>query len=112
MSEELTQAVGHLLATGADPAGITAYQIAGHPNSEIQDLEASMRFVRSLGIRGMLADFSPIPGTPDGQGCRPWIDLDEPLMHNKTSFAILRLGFDQVNRLKELQKQLNRDIRL
>jgi hypothetical protein len=112
LSEELTQAVSHLLAAGAAPAGITAYQIIGHPGSEIQDLEASIRFVRSLGIRGMLADFSPIPGTPDGQACSPWIDLDEPLMHNKTAFAILRLGLDQVNRLKALQRQLNRDIRL
>jgi radical SAM superfamily enzyme YgiQ (UPF0313 family) len=110
LSEELTHAVSHLLAAGADRSGITAYQIIGHPRTEIQDLESSMRFVHSLGIRGMLADFSPIPGTPDGQACRPWIDLDEPLMHNKTTFAILRLGLDPVNRLKELQRQLNRGI--
>jgi hypothetical protein len=110
LNEELTHAVNLLLTTGADPAGITAYQIVGHPSSDIQDLEASMGFVHSLGIRGMLADFSPIPGTPDGQACRPWIDLDEPLMHNKTAFAIIRLGLDPVNRLKELQRQLNKDI--
>ncbi|HPC94182.1 MAG TPA: radical SAM protein [Sedimentisphaerales bacterium] len=109
-SDELARAVRHLIAAGADPLEVTAYQIVGHPNSDLQELEASMHFVRSLGIRGMLADFSPIPGTPDGEACRRWVDLDEPLMHNKTAFPIFRLGFDEVNRLKDLQRQLNRTL--
>ncbi len=109
-SEELARAVDHLFAAGADPIDITAYQIVGHPNSDVQELEESMRFVHSLGIRGMLADFSPIPGTPDGEACRRWVDLDEPLMHNKTAFPIIRLGFDEVNRLKDLQRALNRSL--
>jgi hypothetical protein len=107
-SEELTEAVQHLIRAGADAADITAYQILGHPDSDVQDLESSMYFVRSLGIRGMLADFSPIPGTPDGEACRQWVDLDEPLMHNNTAFPVIRLGFDEVNRLKDLQRRLNR----
>jgi len=109
-SEELARAVEHLLAAGADPANITAYPIVGHPHIGIQELEASMRFVHSLSIRGMLADFSPIPGTPDGEYCRKWIDIDEPLMHNKTAFPILLLGFDETNRLKDLQRTLNRSL--
>jgi len=109
-SEELAQAVDHLLAAGADPGDITTYQIVGHPNSDVQELETSMRFVHSLGIRGMLADFSPIPGTPDGEACRRWVNLDEPLLHNKTAFPIIRLGFDEVNRLKDLQRALNRSL--
>jgi radical SAM superfamily enzyme YgiQ (UPF0313 family) len=109
-SEELAQAVDHLFAAGADPVDVTAYQIVGHPDSDVQELEESMRFVHRLGIRGMLADFSPIPGTPDGEACRRWVDIDEPLMHNKTAFPIIRLGFDEVNRLKDLQRALNRSI--
>ncbi|MBP7053593.1 MAG: radical SAM protein [Phycisphaerae bacterium] len=108
-SEELAAAVEHLFAAGVDPADVTAYQILGHPASDAQELETSMRFVHSLGIRGMLADFAPIPGTPDGEACRQWVDLDEPLLHNKTAFPILRLGFEEVNRLKDLQRKLNRD---
>jgi len=105
---ELSQAVGYLIAAGAERADITAYQILGHPRSDIQQLEASMNFVNGLGIRGMLADFSPIPGTPDGELCRKWVDMDEPLMHNKTAFPIILLGFDESNRLKDLQRKLNR----
>jgi hypothetical protein len=109
-SDELAQAVKHLTAAGAEPTNITAYQILGHPHSDIQELEASMRFANSLGIRGMLADFSPIPGTPDGEYCRKWVDMDEPLLHNKTAFPNILLGFDETNRLKDLQRQLNRSI--
>jgi hypothetical protein len=109
-SEELARAVGHLVGHGADPGSITAYQIVGHPNSDVQELETSMQFVHSLGIRGMLADFSPIPGTPDGEACRRWVDLDEPLLHNKTAFPVIYLGFDEVNRLKDLQRSFNRSL--
>jgi hypothetical protein len=109
-SDELEKATRHLIAAGAEPDNITAYQILGHPHIDIQQLEDSMRFVNSLGIRGMLADFSPIPGTPDGEFCRKWIDLGEPLMHNKTAFPIIMLGFDETNRLKDLQRRFNREI--
>ena len=109
-SEELAEAAQKLIAAGANPGNITAYQILGHPHIDIQELEESMRFVHSLGIRGMLADFSPIPGTPDGEYCRKWVNLDKPLMHNKTAFTIIRLGFEESNRLKDLQRQLNRSL--
>jgi len=109
-SAELASAVEHLIAAGAEPFEITAYQILGHPNTDIQQLEESMHFVNSLKIKGMLADFSPIPLTPDGQMCQKWVNMSEPLMHNKTAFPIILLGNDPVNRLKDLQRKLNREI--
>lgn len=109
-SEELAEAVEHLTCTGAERTSITAYHMLGHPGYDIQQLDESMRFVNRLGIRGMLADFSPIPGTVDGEYCRKWVDMDEPLMHNKTAFAIILLGFEEVNRIKELQRRLNRSL--
>jgi hypothetical protein len=36
--------------------------------------------------------------------------MDEPLFHNKTVFPIILLGFDETNRLKDLQRQLNRNL--
>ena len=108
--DELAQAVEHLISAGAEPTNITAYQILGHPHIDIQQLEATMYFVNKLGIRGMLADFSPIPGTLDGEFCRKWVDMNEPLMHNKTAFPIIMLGFDESNRLKDLQRKLNRSL--
>ena len=34
-------------------------------------------------------------------------DLSEPLSHNKTAFAIRRLGVDYINQLKQLTHSLN-----
>ena len=109
-SDELVAAAGHLIRAGACPKDITAYQVLGHPHMDTQDLEASMHFVNSLGIRGMLADFSPIPGTPDGEYCSKYVDMAEPLMHNKSAFGAIVFGFDEINRLKDLQRKLNRDL--
>ena len=67
-----------------------------------------MYLANSLGIKVMLSEFSPIPGTRDGEYCRRWVDLDEPLWHNKTAFVIRWLGNTEVNRLKNLGGRLNR----
>jgi len=106
-SHELGIAIDNLVRAGADINNIHAYLIMAHPQSELQNIDDSMRFASSLGIRLMLSEFSPIPGTPDGELCRQWIDLDEPLYHNKTAFPILSLGADEVNRIKNLCHELN-----
>ena len=106
-SKELAQAVQNLTAAGADRRELHAYLIIGHPNSEEQAVEDSIQMAHRLGIRVMLSEFSPIPGTPDGEQCRRWIDLDEPLWHNKTVFTHRRLGATELNRLKLLVSELN-----
>ena len=111
-SQELVRAVDNLIAAGASRDAITAYLIIGHPNTDQQQVEASMHFAHDLGIRVMLSEFSPIPGTPDGERCRRWVDLDEPLCHNKTAFCLRFLGDERVNRLKSLCRDLNQSIGL
>jgi hypothetical protein len=106
-AHELEQAVEHLVSAGADIRQITVYLIMAHPQTEQQDIEASMHFAHGLGLRLMLSEFSPIPGTPDGERCRQWIDLDEPLWHNKTAFPLVLLGTAEVQRLKALCRALN-----
>lgn len=106
-SSELDQAVDHLLMAGAKPGHITAYLIVGHPETEAQEIERSMRAVHDLGIRIMLSEYSPIPGTLDGEKCRQWVDLDEPLFHNKSAFSISYLGKERLQQLKDLSSKLN-----
>jgi len=108
ISDELAIAAGNLRSAGVPTQNIIAYEILGHPLSDVQQLEESMRFVNSLGIRVMLSDFSPIPNTPDGELCRKYVNMDEPLNHNKTAFPIRFLGFEKVNYYKNLCGQLNR----
>jgi radical SAM superfamily enzyme YgiQ (UPF0313 family) len=105
-SEEFADAVRALREAGA--ASIAAYLIIGHPDSDHQDLENSIRFVAQHGAKVMLSDFAPIPGTPDGESCRRFTNLDEPLNHNKTAFTLRALGEERVNTLKSLCKQVNR----
>jgi radical SAM superfamily enzyme YgiQ (UPF0313 family) len=106
-AHELEQAVEHLIRAGADIHQMTAYLIIAHPQTDQQDVEASMHFAHSLGLRLMLSEFSPIPGTPDGERCRAWVNLEEPLWHNKTVFPLLFLGAAEVQRLKALCHALN-----
>ncbi|MEN8127079.1 MAG: B12-binding domain-containing radical SAM protein [Planctomycetota bacterium] len=111
VSDELATAVENLRLAGAATQNITAYEILGHPLGNVQQLEESMWFANSLGIRVMLSDFSPIPGTPDGGLCRKYTNLDEPLNHNKTAFPIRLLGFEKVNYYKDLCRKLNRQLK-
>jgi radical SAM superfamily enzyme YgiQ (UPF0313 family) len=104
-SEEFAVAVGYLRMAGAK--SIVTYVIAGHPDSDSQDPECSMRFAHECGTRVLLSEFSPIPGTVDGQKSEPWADLGEPLSHNKTAFAIRRLGMNYINDLKALSRSFN-----
>jgi hypothetical protein len=103
----LSDAVRNLLAAGAERQNITAYVLAGHPASRPADIEESMRFVHSVGIRITLSDFSPIPGTPDALAASRLVDMSEPLNHNKTAWPIRFISNDCMNRLKDLCRSLN-----
>ena len=105
---EFSEAVAVLRSAGAPY--ICAYVLIGHPDSELDEVEATMRFAHDQGVRVQLSEFAPVPGTPDGERCRPWADIEEPLSHNKTAFTIRRFGLQQVNRMKELCRQLNSQI--
>ncbi len=109
-AHELEEAVNHLVRAGADRRLMTAYLIMGHPHGAQQDVERSMCYAHDVGLRVMLSEFSPIPGTPDGERCREWVDLDEPLWHNKTVFPLMFLGDAEVQRLKSLSRDLNRGL--
>jgi len=100
---EFEAAVKYLREAGA--SSIFAYIIVGHPAAEAQEIENSIRLARCLGVKVILSEFSPVPGTADAQKCAPWADLAEPLSHNKTAFAIRRMGTDRLNRIKDLARK-------
>ena len=107
---EFTDAVKALIAAGADKNNIIAYQVFGHPNFEIQQVEESLEFANNLGVRIMLASFSPIPGTPDGRLAGKYVDMNEPLCHNKTAFPIILFGSEKVNHIKDMCSKLNHNL--
>jgi radical SAM superfamily enzyme YgiQ (UPF0313 family) len=109
-ADDLARAADALRDAGADMDGVTAYVIIGHPRHGEQDVEVAIQYAHDLGLRVMLAEFSPIPGTPDGEACRRWVDIDEPLWHNKTAFTLVRLGESRTNELKDLCRELNQGL--
>jgi hypothetical protein len=66
-----------------------------------------MHFAHENNAKILLSEFSPIPGTKDGDRCSSWADLAEPLSHNKTAFTLRRLGKERLTRLKDLARKLN-----
>ena len=104
-AQESADAIASLRGAGA--RFITAYILLGHPDAGAQEVESAMHFAHDLGLRILLSEFAPVPGTVDGERCRQWTDLDEPLAHNKTAFTLRRLGAGEVTRLKALCRTLN-----
>jgi radical SAM superfamily enzyme YgiQ (UPF0313 family) len=104
------QAVAHLQDAGFGPHELAAYILAGLPGQNLTEVEASIRFVHSLGVQARLALFSPIPGTPDGdQALPPGVD---PLLHNNTVYPYLRGAtfVSELQRLKLLAKGGNQEL--
>lgn len=102
--EEFRQAVAYLREGGVGE--IHAYVLLGHPSSDPESVAAALRFAQELGVRAALAEFSPVPGTPDGDACAPRVDLREPLNHSKTAYPIRAWGETTVNRLKALSREI------
>jgi radical SAM superfamily enzyme YgiQ (UPF0313 family) len=106
-TDAFAQAIANLQAAGFGPADLGAYILAGLPDQPLAEVEATVRYVHSLGIQAKLALFSPIPGTPDGDRVLP-PDAD-PLLHNDTVYPYLH-GTDHVRdlqRIKLLAKEGN-----
>lgn len=89
-SSDVERAVSRLLTAGARPESIGVYLLVGLPGQPLQEVREGIRFVRSLGVRPFLAEFSPIPGTPawDDVQARGVLPPDpDPLLTNNTVFV-------------------------
>ncbi len=83
------KAVANLQKAGFSPEQTETYVLAGLPGQKVSEVAETIRFVRSLGGKPKIAQFSPIPGT------RLFFDLlpkhpdlaREPLLQNNTVFA-------------------------
>ena len=60
---EFQQAVDHLKAAGFSGEAVGAYLLHGLPGQDVARLEVSIETVKSLGVRPILAHYSPIPHT-------------------------------------------------
>lgn len=107
--EELEAAVAHLVAAGYAPGEIGAYLLLGLPGQEDAEVAASIREVRRLGVKPILAAYSPLPGTPAWPKAVAASRYDlraEPLCHNNSLFPCWpTFSWERYTRLKRLAQE-------
>jgi len=82
-------AIENLLSAGFKNEDLETYILIGIPGQTIKDIEKTIAFAHSLGVKVKTAQFSPIPYTPlfeKAAQIAPGIE-EEPLLHNNTVFC-------------------------
>lgn len=108
--EMFSRAVERLRAAGFAPAQVGAYLLAGLPGQNPEEVAEAIEFVHRAGVQPVLAEYSPIPGTPMWAEAVTGSAFDlaaEPLYHNNTFFACRRPDFtlQHLNALKQLARE-------
>ena len=102
------EAVASLLSEGIPRESIGIYLLAGLPDQDAREVAESINFVKALGVKPYLAEFSPIPGTPEWERLvKSGIitkDID-PILTNNTIFfrlysKITEEDWKKLNRLR------------
>lgn len=100
------KAVGLLLVAGYNPEAIETYLLVGLPHQSQKAVVSNIEYVKSLGARPKLAEFSPIPGTrlfEEARKKHPILAL-EPLWHNNSVYLT---HLDRTMHPEELQNLKN-----
>lgn len=108
-NEELRTAVGHLKNAGYTADDIGIYLLCGLPGQKAGEVMDSIDFVKDCGARPILAEYSPIPGTPmwEDAALRSCFDITaEPLYHNNSLLPCRSedFSFDVYEALKKTLK--------
>jgi radical SAM superfamily enzyme YgiQ (UPF0313 family) len=112
-NNDLKNAIRNLKEAGFSKNDIGIYILIGTQWLDIKRTISDIAFVTSLGVKAILASYSPIPGTRDYKTLisknilRKDID---PLWHNKTVFAeLIKPSYvEEVKRIRRLTSILNK----
>ena len=118
---ELETALHHLREAEYDPDldnvhndsnwDIGIYLLIGMPGQTVDDVVEAIEYINRLGAKIKLAEYSPVPGTEEFQDASRLYPLvaDEPLSHNKSTFATVGMGVDYgtFDEVKAMAKRLN-----
>ena len=86
-NKEFKKAVRSLKRAGYLTEEIGAYIMAGLPGQRVGEIEESIAFVREIGAKPGLVEYSPIPQTPLFEKAKQMSKCDlenEPLFHNNS----------------------------
>lgn len=93
---EFQQAADHLSGAGFTGESIGAYLLHGLPGQDLSELEASIKLVKSCGVRPILAQYSPIPHTalwPEAVKASRYDLVSDPIFHNNSIFPCQKEPF-------------------
>jgi len=112
-NNDLRLALRNLKEAGFEKEDIGVYLLIGAPWLDIKKTMDDIMFVKSLGVKAILASYSPIPGTGDYKYLvkNKIISRDiDPLWHNKTIFPELLLPnyMDEIQKIRRYTSHLNR----
>lgn len=102
---ETAEAVRHLKRAGFRGEDIGLYLLCGLPGQNRKEMEDTVDYVASLGVRPVITEYSPIPHTPLWPSALASSNLDlagEPLYHNNSIFPCLP-DSDDVQFLRSLK---------
>jgi pyruvate-formate lyase-activating enzyme len=105
-NQDLQRAVRNLKKAGYSDKEIGVYLMVGLPGQKKEEVVESIVFVKETGARPILAEYSPIPGTPlfeKAKRMSPFEMESEPLFHNNSILPCQWEGFTfaDFRRLKE-----------
>jgi radical SAM superfamily enzyme YgiQ (UPF0313 family) len=109
-NQDFQRAVRNLKRAGYTGKEIGVYLMAGLPGQSVAEVEESVAFVREIGAKPILVEYSPIPGTPLFEKAKKMSPFDienEPLFHNNSILPCQWEGFTWADfkRLKERLKK-------
>jgi len=104
------EAVKNLKRAGYLEKEIGVYIMAGLPGQRVGEVEESIAFVKDVGAKPILVEYSPIPNTPLFEKSKKTSKFDlenEPLFHNNSILPCQWEGFTLTDfrRLKERLKE-------
>jgi len=115
-NQDFINAIKYLKEAGYSGRDIGVYIMAGLPKQSVKEVEESIEFVRSFGVKPILVEYSPIPNTPLFEEAKRFSEFDlenEPLFHNNSILPCQWEGFtlEDYRRLKmDLKRNINATI--
>ena len=110
--EEFEAAVASLRQAGYAPREIGVYLLFGLPEQDLSEVRKAAEYVARLKARPILAEYSPVPGTPlfkEASRTSRYPLLEEPLAHNNSVFpAFKRPDWEAIEGLKRYVRELSR----
>jgi radical SAM superfamily enzyme YgiQ (UPF0313 family) len=112
-TDNFVSVVGRLMNNGFEKEHVGVYLMYGLPGQDYGEVREGVDFLKSLGIRINLTEFSPIPGTSSWDELMSKGIIDDsidPLVTNNSVFSLLftDYGMEAIEELKHDVKEYNR----